>query len=283
MDRPRVAPAGDLVRLALVESGLLVSLLQITGVVVLGFPVLMYFAQDSLIFYPQPLAEARRAAIAQGPSRESVFIDAPDGTRLHAWHAKSASGTKLVMYFGGNAEEVSWMLDDAARRTPEVSWLLVDYRGYGASGGSPSEKALVADALTWYDKISPQYKTVYAFGRSLGSGVAVQLAAQRPIAGVMLVAPFDSLVEVAKHYYPFLPVNWMLRHRFDSVALAPKMTAPLLCVVATRDEIIPAVHSKRLYDAWAGPKRWIGLEGAGHNSTDNAANYWSSISEFLKN
>jgi pimeloyl-ACP methyl ester carboxylesterase len=269
------------VRLAVAESGLLISLAQIAAVVALAFPLMMYLAQDSLIFFPQPLAEARRAAIAQRPSTESLFIDAADGTRLHAWHARGAPGSSLVMYFGGNAEEVSWMLDDAARRTPEVSWLLVDYRGYGASGGSPSEAALVADALRWYDHVSKEGKPIYVFGRSLGSGVAVQVAAARPVAGVIVVAPFDSLVEVGKHYYPFLPVNWMLRHRFDSVALAPKITAPLLCVVATRDEIIPAVHSKRLYDAWGGPKRWIGLEGAGHNSTDNHANYWSSIVAFL--
>ena len=78
-----------------------------------------------------------------------------------------------------------------------------------------------------------------------------------------------------------LPVNWLLKHRFDSAALAPKMKTPLLCIVATHDEIIPAEHARRLYEAWGGPKRWIGLEGAGHNSTDNAANYWPSIARFL--
>ena len=109
----------------------------------------------------------------------------------------------------------------------------------------------------------------------------MQLAAERPVAGVILVAPFDSLVEVGKRHYPFLPVDWMLKHRFDSVALAPKMKAPLLCIVASHDDIIPAEHAKRLYDAWGGPKRWVGLDGAGHNSTDDAANYWPSIARFL--
>jgi uncharacterized protein len=253
--------------------------MTIIAVVVIGLPLFMYLAQDSLIFFPQPRAEARRAQIASQRSVESLFIDAADGTRLHAWHVK---GEPLVMYFGGNAEEVSWMLDDAARRAPGTGWLLVDYRGYGSSGGSPSEKALVADALRWYDQMSSQHKKVYLFGRSLGSGVAVQLAAQRPVAGVILVAPFDSLVEVGKRHYPFLPVNWMLKHRFDSVALAPAIKAPVLCIVASHDEIIPAQHAKRLYEAWGGEKRWVELEGAGHNSTDNAANYWTSIAAFLK-
>jgi pimeloyl-ACP methyl ester carboxylesterase len=168
------------------------------------------------------------------------------------------------------------------RRAPGAGWLLVDYRGYGSSGGSPSEKALVGDALRWYDAMSPQYRNIYLFGRSLGTGVAVQVAAQRAAAGVILVAPFDSLVEVGRHHYPVLPVNWLLRHRFDSIAAAPNITAPLLSIVAERDEIIPAVHAQRLYDAWGGPKRWIALDGAGHNSTDNHANYWSSIAAFIK-
>jgi pimeloyl-ACP methyl ester carboxylesterase len=253
--------------------------MAIIAVVVVGLPLLMYLAQDSLIFHPQPLAESKRLALSQRPAVESLFIDAADGTRLHAWHVK---GESLVIYFGGNAEEVSWMLEEAARRTPRTGWLLVDYRGYGSSGGSPSESALVADGLRWYDQMGGQYKNIYLFGRSLGSGVAVQLAAHRPVAGVILVAPFDSLVEVGKRHYPFLPVNWMLRHRFDSVAVAPKIAAPLLCIVATDDEIIPAAHAKRLYDAWGGEKRWVGLEGAGHNSTDGAASYWTSIVAFLK-
>jgi uncharacterized protein len=251
----------------------------IIAIVVVGFPLLMYLAQDSLIFMPQPQGEARRAQIASQRAVESRFIDAADGTRLHAWHVK---GEPLVMYFGGNAEEVSWMLDHAARRAPGTGWLLVDYRGYGSSAGSPSEAALVADALRWYDHLSPEHRKVYLFGRSLGSGVAVQLAAHRPVAGLILVAPFDSLVAVGKRHYPFLPVDWMLKHRFDSIALAPQLKAPLLCIVASADEIIPAEHSKRLYDAWGGEKRWVALEGAGHNSTDNAANYWTSIAAFLK-
>lgn len=250
---------------------------MMVALVVIGLPLLMYLAQDGLIFHPQPLTESQRSAVLKNTSAQSIFIDA-DNARLHAWHIP---GDPLVIYFGGNAEQVSWMLEEAAARTPGVGWLLVDYRGYGSSGGAPSEQALVADALRWFDHVKTSRK-IYVFGRSLGSGVAVQLAAQRPVAGVILVTPFDSLVDVARRHYPFLPVNWMLKHRFDSVSLAPKIGAPLLCVVAMDDEIIPVEHAKRLHDAWGGPKRWVALEGAGHNSTDNAASYWTSIVAFLK-
>lgn len=263
-------------------EGLLVSLGKLSLAVAIGFPLLMYLVQDSLIFHPQPLPEARRAAISQrSASIESVFTDAADGTRLHAWHVKGAPGSPLVMYFGGNAEEVSWMLDDAARRAPGVGWLLVDYRGYGASGGSPSEAALNSDALQWYDHVAKGQQSIYVFGRSLGSGVAVALAAERPLAGVILATPFDSLAAVAKRYYWYLPVDWMLKHRFDSIALAPNLKQPLLCLISARDEVIPPVHGERLCDAWAGVKRKIVLEDAGHNTTDAHPMFWPSIREFL--
>jgi pimeloyl-ACP methyl ester carboxylesterase len=215
---------------------------------------------------------------------EGVFLTAADGTRVHAWHVKS--GEPLLLYFGGNAEEVSWMIDAAGAEFPGASWLLMDYRGYGLSGGSPSEKALVADALALYDHaaklpgVNP--KRIYAFGRSLGSGVAVALAAERPLAGIILVTPFDSLAAVAKRYYWYLPVDWMLKHRFDSIARALQLRTPLLCLIAERDEVIPAVHGERLCDAWGGAKRKVLLAEARHNTTDSHPLYWPSIRTFLE-
>jgi fermentation-respiration switch protein FrsA (DUF1100 family) len=169
--------------------------------------------------------------------------------------------------------------------TPGIAWLIVNYRGYGASEGSPSERALVDDALTLYDHAAKlpgvDADRIVAFGRSLGSGPAVALAAQRPLRAVILVSPFDSLAAVAKRYYWYLPVDWMLKHRFDSIALAPTLKQPLLCLIAERDEVIPPVHGERLFDAWGGTKRKIVLQEAGHNSTDAHPMFWPSIREFL--
>ena len=122
---------------------------------------------------------------------------------------------------------------------------------------------------------------VSALGRRR-PGVAVALAAERPLAGLILVTPFDSLVAVAKRYYWYLPVDWMLKHRFDSIALAPRLIQPLLCLIAERDEVIPAVHAERLYAAWGGPKRRVLLPGANHNGTDGAPQFWPTIREFLE-
>jgi len=234
----------------------------------------VFLLQERMLFHPRPGPQSV-------PGADSVFLEAADGTRLHAWHVKGAPGAPLVLYFGGNAEQVSWMAAEVRQRAPQTSWLLVDYRGYGSSAGAPSETALVADALAWYDQYAGSNKAIYLFGRSLGSGVAVQLAAARPVDGVILVAPYDSMVELGRHHYPFLPVRWLLKHRFESLPHAAVVAAPLLCLVAERDEVIPIVHSKRLFDAWKGPKRWVELPGAGHNSTDGAPEFWSAIRSFL--
>jgi pimeloyl-ACP methyl ester carboxylesterase len=256
------------------------SFVAIVLVVAVGFPLLMYLIQDRLLFFPQPLDAGRRAEIrTRFPAVEEVFLES-ENQQLHAWHIK---GDPLLIYFGGNAEEVSWMIEEARARTPGAGWLLVSYRGYGASEGSPSEASISADALRWHDFVVEKEKPrrVVAFGRSLGSGAAVYLASQRKLSAVILVTPFDSLVEVAKHHYPMLPVSLMLRHRFDSAQRAPTISAPLLCLAATRDEVIPSSHARKLYDAWAGPKRWVALEEAGHNSTDSHPLFWQNVTDFL--
>ena len=266
------------------EPAWLASALKVAAGVVVGLPLLVYLVQDGLIFHRQPISEAARAEIARRhPEAASIFLNAAGEPRVHAWHLKS--GAPLVLYFGGNAEEVSWMVE-ATGAAPGASWLLMDYRGYGQSGGSPSERALVADAIALYDHalelpgVDP--RRIYAFGRSLGSGVAVALAAERPLAGLVLATPYDSLAAVAKRYYWYLPVDWMLKHRFDSIARAPQLKTPLLCLIAERDEVIPAVHAERLFEAWGGAKRKVVLTGAGHNTSDAHPLFWPSVRAFLQ-
>jgi len=265
------------------ELGLLGGIAKLAGVVWLGAALAAFFAQDKLIFQARPTPDAVREAVAaRHPEAYETFITASDGTRLHAWHVKGAANSPLVLYFGGNAEEVSWMLDEIRRRGTDSAWLFIDYRGYGGSGGAPSEDALTSDALAWYDGFPRENARVFAFGRSLGSGVAVYLASQRRLDGVVLLTPFDSMLEVAKQHYPLLPVSLLLRHRFDSVSLAPKITAPLLCLAAQDDEVIPIEHARLLYDAWGGQKRFVEL-GGGHNGADGHPDYWPAVRQFLAN
>ena len=265
------------------------SVLTIVAGVLVGLSIFLYFLQDRLIFFRQPLDPGRRDSVLQRfPNVVEVNLVAQDGTRLHGFLSKppAVAGTKfpLVIYFGGNAEEASWLLEEG-ERPQNWAWLAVNYRGYGWSEGSPGEQAMAADARRIYDwtrlRSDIEHSRIVAFGRSLGSGVAVRLASERPLAGVVLATPFDSLESVAKRHYPFAPVSLMLRHRFDSLALAPRIGVPMLCIVAERDSIVPAEHSRRLFAAWQGDKRLVSIANADHNDVSESAAFWREIGHFL--
>lgn len=253
-----------------------------------GLCAVLYLFQERLIFLRQPLSESARQALRETPGVSELELAAKDGTRLHGWLRRgggdAARPPGLLVYFGGNAEEASGQVWNAAALAP---WSLAafNYRGYGRSEGRPGEAALTADALVVHDRLAAREDVdpgrIVAFGRSLGSGVAVQLAAARPVRGVVLVSPFDSLRSMARKHYPFLPTSLLLRHPFDSLARAPEIEAPLLVLAGGRDRIVPPDRSRRLFDAWGGPKRWVLLAGAGHNDIHAHPGYWPAIREFL--
>jgi pimeloyl-ACP methyl ester carboxylesterase len=265
------------------------SLLTITAGSFVGLSMLLYFVQERLIFFRQPLDAGRRDSVLQRfPNVEEVNFVAEDGTRLHGFLSRPpiVAGTKfpLIIYFGGNGEEASWLLEES-ERPQNWAWLVVNYRGYGWSGGSPAEKRIVADARRIYDwallRSDVDTSRIVAFGRSLGSGVAVQLATERVLAGLVLATPFDSLENVARRHYPLAPVSLLLRHRFDSLALAPRIGVPMICIVAERDSIIPAEHARRLFAAWHGEKQLVTVAHAGHNDVSGSPEFWREIGNFL--
>ena len=257
------------------------SWLILIGALALGVPAWAWFTQESMLFFPQPVAST-----AHLPARASPLeVVAADGTRLRGWIVKgTAAPAPTVIYFGGNAEEVSWTLSDA--RWPR-EWTIVglNYRGYGASEGKPGEPALTADALAIYDAVAQRDDVdphrIVVFGRSLGTAIAAHLAAARPVAGAILVSPFDSMTAIGKLHYPWLPVSLLLRHRFDAIPDAKRNAIPLLAIVAGSDSIIPPVRSRALYDAWAGPKTWQVVPRADHNDLGNDAAFWESVAVFL--
>ena len=268
-------------------KGVLLPLLFTGTALFAGLSGLLYLIQERLIFHPQPLPEHARGMVAALPGVEEIELVTPDGVKLHGWLRHAAAGPSarpLVLYFGGNAEEVSAWIGDAPRLAP-WSVAAFNYRGYGLSDGRPGEAALRADALLLHDRLAAREdvdaERIVAFGRSLGSGVAVQLAASRPLHALILVSPFDSLRSVARRTYPFVPVTLLLRHPFDSLALAPRITAPLLVLAGEDDTLIPPELSRRLAEAWAGPWRWELVPDAGHNDVHLAKRYWPAMREFL--
>ena len=268
-------------------KGVLLPLLFTGTALFAGLSGLLYLIQERLIFHPQPLPDHARGMVAALPGVEELELVTPDGVKLHGWlrHADAGPPARpLVLYFGGNAEEVSAWIGDAPRLAP-WSVAAFNYRGYGLSDGRPGEAALRADALLLHDRLAAREdvdaERIVAFGRSLGSGVAVQLAASRPLHALLLVSPFDSLRSVARRTYPFVPVGLLLRHPFDSLALAPRVESPLLVLAGEDDTLIPPELSRRLTEAWAGPWRWELVPDADHNDIHLAERYWPAMREFL--
>ena len=268
-------------------KGTVLPLLYTGAAIFVGLCAVLYLLQEQLIFLRPPLADEARHLTGLLPGTSEVRIRTHDGKRLHGWlrhTVREPRSRGLVIYFGGNAEEVSGQMHDAPMLAP-WSFAAVNYRGYGLSEGYPSETALAADALAVYDWLAKRdgidTKRIVVFGRSLGSGVAVQLAASRPVRAAVLVSPFDSLRSLARKQYPFVPVSLLLKHPFDSVVRAPDIHTPLLVIAGERDGLIPPEYSKRLHDAWAGPKRWTLVPEANHNDIHTRPEYWPAIREFL--
>ena len=244
----------------------------------------VWLVQDRLIFYPQ--APGNRPSPPRDWRLEEVSFRTHDGTQLAGVLVlPPVERPPAVVYFGGNAEEVTTYAPLAAENYGRRAVLLVNYRGYGGSGGSPSEKALVADGIELVDwlrsrpDIDSQRMAIH--GRSLGSGVAVQVAAARPPRCIVLTSPFASARDLAAEMYWWLPVAFLLRHPFDSVALAPKLSIPALVLIGGADTLIAPSHSKRLAQAWGTPAETVVLEGFGHNDIDMSPRYAESIRSFL--
>ncbi len=243
---------------------------------------LLYLLQDQMIFLPQPISAAN---LAQYRSQERYF-DRGDA-RLHGWllQGDKFGQEPLILYFGGNAEELSSTIQHLQGFGTE-SLLLVNYRGYGASSGKPSERTLYADALFLYDWLTKTQglpaQNIIVMGRSLGAGVATYLASQRTVRAVILISPYDSLVAVGQLHYPYLPVDRFLRHRFAVAPLASKITTPVLALMAEQDRVIPTARSDALLQHWGGPVQRVKLAGAGHNTIGAHPQYRPAINGFIR-
>jgi uncharacterized protein len=228
----------------------------------------LFAFQRSLIYFPQP-----RSA---GHSAGTVTLPTAVGDVLAS--ARAHEGPNALIYFGGNAEDVSYSLPGFAAAFPDHALYLMHYRGYGGSAGSPSEAGLVADGLALFDKVRARHSRIVVVGRSLGSGVAIQVASQRPAARLVLVTPFDSLEDLAASQFRMFPVRWLLRDTYRSSQFAPRVSAPTTIVAAENDEVVPRKSAELLFTRFAKGIATIEvLPGEGHNTIEQSPRYWGSV------
>lgn len=240
----------------------------------LGGAVLVYLALGAALFaFQRSMLYVPQAARGKAPA---AVLSVP-GAQLQI-SQEVRSGRRAVLYFGGNAEDVSSSLAGLADTFSGQSVYALHYRGYGRSTGSATEAALQADALALFDHVAPQHAEITVVGRSLGSALAVALAARRPVTRLVLVTPFDSIEAVASHHYPLFPVRWLIQDRFDAAALAPRVRAPTTVIVADRDEVIPRARTDALLARFApGVAQAVLIVGAGHNTLDGRPAYDAAL------
>jgi fermentation-respiration switch protein FrsA (DUF1100 family) len=235
-----------------------------------GLLALMYFAQRALMYFP----DTRRTppATVGLPQAEEVTLNSADGEQVIAWHVPPRGDAPVVLYFHGNGAALA---NRAGRFQQIVSdgtgLLALSYRGYGGSSGRPSEDGLIMDAEAAYQFAAARYPNarLVLWGESLGTGVAVAVAAKHRVAALVLEAPFTSAVEIAASSYPFAPVRWLMKDQFRSDQRIGKVTAPVLILHGDHDAIVPFELGKRLFALTGEPKRFVRLPGRGHNDLDN--------------
>lgn len=188
---------------------------------------------------------------------------------------------RALLYFGGNGEDIALSRDDVARWAPGHTVYLVSYRGYGHSSGEPSEAALAADAIALFDHVAPSHAGVDVFGRSLGSGVAVHVAAVRPVRRLALVTPFDSVLRVGQGHYPWVPLAWILKDPFESWRRAPRLAMPTVVVIAGQDDVTPPAHAEALIAAMPRAPEVLRLEQAQHSNVQVFPEYDAALRRFF--
>lgn len=248
----------------------------------IGICALMYVYQRQLQYFPTQRNPAPQAVGLVGVT--ALALPTPDGETLIAWHSPAPVARPTILFFHGNAGEVADRADRFAFwQAQGYGVLFLSPRGYGGSTGHITEVGLVTDATAAHDWLTAQgvaSDQIILIGESLGTGLAVQLAAQRTVGAVLLEAPYSATVDVAARLYPWLPVRLLMRDQFRSINHIAQINAPLFIQHGTDDVVIPFDLGQRLYDAAVQPKTLVPLPGQGHDALYTPA-LWQTEARFL--
>lgn len=239
--------------------------------------------QRKIIFYPSKL-EAGYTYDARLKTEE-IFLTTADGERINALFF-AAEGKKVILYFHGNAGSLDdWQYIYQDFKPLGFNFLIIDYRGYGKSTGKISEKGLYLDSKAAYNfLIQKGFKNedIIIYGRSIGTGVAVDLASQHPVKALILEAPFSSFKKLANSKYPFLLPYLTLQFSFNNIKKINCFKSNLLIFHGKQDELIPCKYGDELYQAYSGPKRLVLIPAGGHNNLPTFTQYQTELRSFLK-
>jgi len=264
--------------MAALKAGIILAL-ALAAFLYLVTVAYLYLVQRHVVF--QPGGVLARPTDLGLPGVEVLSLPMADGTMLAAWHVPAKAGRPTLLYFHGNGGNVS-IRAERFRDLIEAGFGLLapSYRGSPGSGGSPSEAALIADGLALFDWLEARADGIVLYGESLGTGVAVAVAAERDARGLVLEAPYTATLDVAAETYPWVPVALLMKDPFPSRERIGRVEEPVLIVHGEVDPVIPVEHGRRLFSLANEPKRLLIVEGAGHGDLWPRA--WPEILAFLK-
>ena len=243
----------------------------LTCVLYLGALAALFFAQRYFI-YPIPQTTRTTPEQAGFAEAEEHVLTADDGAKIIFWHVPPRPGHRVVLYFHGNGEVLAWLVPRFRDITADGTGLVaMSDRGYGGSTGSPSEAALLGDAAAAYDFARARYDAdrIVAWGFSLGSGLAVAVAAEHTVGGLILEAPYTSIADLAARAFPFLPVRPFVRDSYHSDERIAQVHAPLLIMHGAKDPAIPIAFGEKLFALANEPKQFVRFPDGGHNDLGN--------------
>jgi pimeloyl-ACP methyl ester carboxylesterase len=234
-----------------------------------GAAVVLYATQRSLMYFPET---AHTTPVQAGlPDAQEVPLVAADGVHISAWHVSAKDGKPVVLYFHGNGGSLRYRVERFKKLVANgIGLVALEYRGYGGNAGSPTERGLIADAEAAYAYAAAHYQTqqIAVWGESLGSGVAVALAAEKPVGRLILEAPFTSAAAVASLRYWYMPVRLLMKDQFRSDARIAKVKAPLLILHGVHDHVVPYTMGDRLFTLANEPKHIVRFLDGGHEDLD---------------
>lgn len=244
-------------------------------------------AMKSLIFFPEK--EITQTPADAGLAFEDLTIETSDGVKINGWFVPHPEAQTTILWLHGNGGNMSHRVGriGRSRHFLKANVLIIDYRGYGRSGGRVSEKGTYLDAVAAYDYLLTRDDVdparIIPFGASLGAAVAVELTLQRKAQGLVLEAPFTSIREMARVALPWLPVGGLITTRYDNLSKIGRLEIPLLILHGDRDETIPFAQGRKLFEAARGPKSFYAIPGAGHNNTETVGGeaYFKAIADFI--
>jgi len=247
-------------------------MLALKGLAVFAtFAIVVHLAtqtlQQRLLYFPDPRRTSPGdVGLADVEEREIVM---PDGVRLLTWWGKAAPGRPTILYFHGNGGSFATRAERIRKYLAQgYGVVMMTYRGFGGSEGTPSEAANVSDAKALYDVVRASgvpASQIVLYGESLGSGVAVQVAAEKEVAALILDAPYTAIVDLAALHYPWLPARYLMTDRYETLPAAARVTAPVLIVHGEADDIIPVAMGRQVAAAFKGPVTLATFPGAGHS------------------